>query len=177
MLISFTTEEQSLDELFKVTYSNINSLFHNSYALDSRIILTKKNDYVHEINVMLISKFSNTAKIFVEIDETIEPNDQSQFEDYLHTIKPANFPPYKLTLKENCPVMLLRNLNPSEGLCNGTQLMCCNFKTHVTSANIASGDFQINMYLFLAYHYQLQQMRTFRFLSREHSFQYDYVLL
>ncbi|KAK6782106.1 hypothetical protein RDI58_019902 [Solanum bulbocastanum] len=38
--------------------------------------------------------------------------------------------------------MLLRKLNPSEGLCNSTRLTCCNFKTHVISAKIASGDFQ-----------------------------------
>ncbi|PHU05404.1 ADP,ATP carrier protein 1, chloroplastic [Capsicum chinense] len=39
--------------------------------------------------------------------------------------------------------MLLRDLNPSEGLCNGTRLTYCNFTIHVISAKIASGDFQI----------------------------------
>lgn len=148
LLIPFTTEEQSLQELFNVTYPNIDSLFHDSSSLASHVILTTKNDYVHEINDMLKSKFPNTARSFIAIDETVEPNDQSQFEDYLHTLNPANLPPYKLTLKENCPVMLLRNLNPSEGLCNGTRLTCCSFKTHVISAKIASGDFQ-NKHVFI----------------------------
>lgn len=49
---------------------------------------------------MLISKFPNTARSFIVIDETVEPNDQSQFEDYLHTLNPTNLPPYKFTLKE-----------------------------------------------------------------------------
>ncbi|KAG5597666.1 hypothetical protein H5410_038898 [Solanum commersonii] len=125
LLIPFATEEQSLQELFNVTYPNIESLFHDSSSLASHVILTTKNDYVHEINDMLISKFPNTARSFIVIDETVEPNDQSQFEDYLHTLNPTNLPPYKFTLKE-----------------------IAHFKTHVISAKIASGDFQ-NKHVFI----------------------------
>ncbi|KAG5590630.1 hypothetical protein H5410_041144 [Solanum commersonii] len=97
--IPLTTEEQSLQELFNVTYPNIDSLFHDSSSLSSHVILTTKNDYVHEINDMLISKFPNTARSFIAIDEIVEPNDQSQFEDDLHSLNSTNFPPYRLTLK------------------------------------------------------------------------------
>ncbi|XP_060201787.1 uncharacterized protein LOC132630219 [Lycium barbarum] len=76
------------------------------------------------------------------IDETVEPKDQSRFEDFLHTLNPTGLPPYKLVLKQNCPIILLRNLNPSEGLGNGTRLICSDFKTHIISAKIASGDFK-----------------------------------
>ncbi|SAM03783.1 hypothetical protein [Absidia glauca] len=38
-------------------------------------------------------------------------------------MNPGNFPPSKLTLKVGCIVMLLRNLNPKKGLCNGTRLI------------------------------------------------------
>ncbi|XP_019241248.1 PREDICTED: uncharacterized protein LOC109221243, partial [Nicotiana attenuata] len=86
----------------------------------------------------LISLFPEDAKTFVAADETVEPNDQSQFEDFLYSLNLAGLPPYKLILKENCPVMLLRNLNPCEALCNGTRLICCDFKTRVISAKIAT---------------------------------------
>ena len=43
--------------------------------------------------------------------------------EYLQTLNPGNFPPAKLVLKVGCIVMLLRNLNPQKGLCNGTRLM------------------------------------------------------
>lgn len=36
--------------------------------------------------------------------------------------------------------MLLRHLNPYEGLCNDTRLVCCNFEKNIISAKIASGD-------------------------------------
>ncbi|KAG5578003.1 hypothetical protein H5410_058137 [Solanum commersonii] len=108
-------------------------IFCDSAPASSPAILKTKNN---EINDMLINKFPKDAKIYVAIDETVEPADQSQFEDFLHTLYPAGLPPYKLVLKKNCPIILLRNLNPCEGLCNGTRLTCCDFKTHIISAKV-----------------------------------------
>ncbi|XP_049406441.1 uncharacterized protein LOC125870140 [Solanum stenotomum] len=141
-IIPFTTEKESLDLLFKVIYPNLHTSFNDSSFMTSRVILTTKNDFVDELNDRLITQFPTVAKIFIAADETIEPNDQPQFEDFLHTLNVPSLPPYRLVLKQNCPVILLRNLNPSEGLCNGTRLVCCDFKTHVISCKIASGDFK-----------------------------------
>ncbi|XP_059291269.1 uncharacterized protein LOC132044772 isoform X2 [Lycium ferocissimum] len=141
-LIPFTNEKESLNILFKTIHPNVNTLIHDTSSVTSRVILTTKNDFVDEINQMFIDQFPNTIVTFIGIDETVEPKDQSQYEDFLHTLNPSGLPPYKLVLKQNCPVILLRNLNPSEGLCNGTRLICTNFKTHVISAKIASGDFK-----------------------------------
>lgn len=136
LVIPFTTEEQSLDALFNVVYPDLYTFSSNSSIISSRVILTTKNDFVHKINDMLITKFLEEARTYVAIDETVEASDQNQFEDYLHTLRPLGLPPYKLTLKENCPVLLLQNLNPFEGLCNGTRLTDCSFKTHIISAKI-----------------------------------------
>ncbi|XP_019231863.1 PREDICTED: uncharacterized protein LOC109212652 [Nicotiana attenuata] len=138
MIIPFTTEEESLDHLFAVTFSNVHTCSSNPFFADSRVVLTMKNDFVNEINDILIAKFPEKATTFVSFDETVEPNDQSQFEDLIHSLNPASLPSYKLTLKENCPIILLRNLNPYEGLCNGTRLICCDIKKHVISAKIAT---------------------------------------
>lgn len=43
--------------------------------------------------------------------------------EYLQTLNPGNFPPSRLTLKVGCIIMLLRNLNPQRGLCNGTRMI------------------------------------------------------
>nr|XP_016434483.1 PREDICTED: uncharacterized protein LOC107760885 [Nicotiana tabacum] len=133
-IVLYITENESLDLLFKIIYPDLHTSYHDSAFLTSRVILTIKNDFVDEFNDRLIAQFPKDARIFVATDETVEPGDQSQFEDFLHSLNPAGLPPYKLTLKENYPVMLLRNLNPCKGSCNGTRLICCNFKSRVISA-------------------------------------------
>ncbi|KAG5597399.1 hypothetical protein H5410_038631, partial [Solanum commersonii] len=123
-VIPFTHEIKSLNLLFNVTYPDLRTFYSNPSFITFRISLTTKNDFVHEINDMLIHRFPDDATC--------------QFEDFLHTLHLANLPPYRLTLKKNCPVILLRNLNPIEGLCNGTRLICHDFKSHVSGATICS---------------------------------------
>lgn len=55
---------------------------------------------------------------------------------------PNGLPPLQLSLKENSPIMLLRNLDPYSGLCNGTRLICKKFHKIVVVAEIASGHHQ-----------------------------------
>ncbi|XP_070003715.1 uncharacterized protein [Nicotiana sylvestris] len=114
-VIPFISENQSLDLLFRDTYPDLHKYFSDASSITSRVILTTKNDFVDQINDLLIAQFPGDPKTYVVFDETIEANDQSQYEDFLHTLYPAGLPPYKLTLKKNCPVMLFRNLNPREG--------------------------------------------------------------
>ncbi|KAG5584303.1 hypothetical protein H5410_044737 [Solanum commersonii] len=162
-IIPFTHEIDSLNLLFNITYPDLRTFYSNPSFITSRIILTTKNDFVDEINDMLIHRFSDDAIVYTTIDETIEPNDQCQFEDFLHTLHPANLPPYRLTLKKNCPVILLRNLNPTEGLCNGTRLICHDFKSHVISATIFSGDFKNK-------HFYMKEMTEMTYLLRLQTF-------
>ena len=57
--------------------------------------------------------------------DTVEnPNDAFRFNsEYLNTLQPNGFPQHILTLKSGVPLMLLRNINPRQGLCNGTRLI------------------------------------------------------
>ena len=43
--------------------------------------------------------------------------------EYLNSLSPSGFPPHALKMKSGMPLMLLRNLNPRLGLCNGTKLI------------------------------------------------------
>lgn len=47
-------------------------------------------------------------------------------------------PDHKLSLKKNQPLILLRNLRPDQGLCNGTKLICRNLHRYYIEAEIAS---------------------------------------
>nr|XP_043614267.1 uncharacterized protein LOC122586333 [Erigeron canadensis] len=139
MLIDKHSKSASLDALINSVYPNIQS-FSSSCALN-HAILTTKNIFVDEINDLLIQKFPGEPTEYSSFDETIDPNDQTQHEDFLHSLTPNGMPPHRLFLKPNTPIILLRNLNPTEGLCNGTRLICRDLRSNVIHAEIAFGDF------------------------------------
>ena len=43
--------------------------------------------------------------------------------EFLHTMAPTGAPRHELLFKVGTPIMLIRNLRPAEGLCNGTRLL------------------------------------------------------
>ena len=59
--------------------------------------------------------------------------------EFLHTIKVSGLPPHVLRVKLGCPVVLLRNLNTLEGLCNGTRLIVTRLHARVICAQYATG--------------------------------------
>eukprot|EP00267_Zea_mays_P056141 XP_023156177.1 uncharacterized protein LOC111589561 [Zea mays] len=48
--------------------------------------------------------------------------------EFLNTLTPNGLPPHVLKLKIGCPVILLRNIDPAIGLCNGTRLVVRGFQ-------------------------------------------------
>lgn len=58
--------------------------------------------------------------------------------EYLNSLTPNGLP-HLLKVKVNCLVILLRNLDLHNGLCNGTRLMIRAFQNYSISAEIVSG--------------------------------------
>ncbi|XP_019158023.1 PREDICTED: uncharacterized protein LOC109154751 [Ipomoea nil] len=140
-IIPCPDEDISLDALFQSVYPDLTCFWNDPYSLMSRAILTTKNEIADEINSILIDRFPGESKCYVSFDEPLNSN-QLHCKDYLHTLSPAGLPPHKLLLKKNCPIILLRNLNPAEGLCNGTRLVCDSFEDHLISCFIAVGEYK-----------------------------------
>ncbi|XP_019181597.1 PREDICTED: uncharacterized protein LOC109176597 [Ipomoea nil] len=126
------------------TLSTQNNFFNDPYSLMTRALLTSKNEFVDDINSTLIDKFPGVSRCYVSYDEPLDSTKYLHCEDYLHTLSPSGMPPHKLILKKNCPIILLRNLNPSEGLCNGTRLICEELRDFVISCYIAIGEHKGN---------------------------------
>ncbi|KAG7980350.1 hypothetical protein I3843_05G178700 [Carya illinoinensis] len=120
-------------------FEGISNYSNNLIEMTNRAILTPKNHSVDEINAIIIEKFPGDMVRYYSFDETIDTSEQGVMEDFLNTLTPNGLPPHELLLKKNCPIMLLRNINPSEGLCNGTRLICCNFNRNVIDAKISVG--------------------------------------
>ncbi|XP_031099477.1 uncharacterized protein LOC116003677 [Ipomoea triloba] len=60
--------------------------------------------------------------------------------EFLNGLKASGIPNHSLTLKVGSPVMLLRNIDHSMGLCNGTRLIITRLSDHVVEAKIVSGN-------------------------------------
>ena len=72
-----------------------------------------------------------------EIDPTIinrYPN------EYLNSLDPPGLSTFKLELKVGCPIILLGNIAPKDGLCNGTRLMVTKCDTRRIEAQILTGE-------------------------------------
>ena len=63
--------------------------------------------------------------------------------EYLNTINVSDLPPHDMMLKENAIVMLIRNLDVDEGLCNGTRMRVIKIHKHLLECELLSGKFYI----------------------------------
>ncbi|XP_035835819.1 uncharacterized protein LOC110888316 [Helianthus annuus] len=60
-------------------------------------------------------------------------------DDFLNGLKVSGLPNHRLVLKVGVPVMLLRNIDQRNGLCNGTRLKVTKLYSRVIEAEIISG--------------------------------------
>ena len=60
-------------------------------------------------------------------------------QEFLNSISSGVLPPHILNLKNGAPIMLLRNINPKAGLCNGTRLICRGCFNNIIEAEILTG--------------------------------------
>ena len=146
------TAEEGLERLLHATYPGIsNPQPRPPGYFTERTILTTRNETVDELNHSILAKFSGVTHTFAGYDKVVHETQERQghyVEDvdagyspeYLHTLTPNSFPKAKLALKVGCPVMLLHNLDPSQGLCNGTRLLITCTSTHVLEGCILGGD-------------------------------------
>ncbi|XP_077242514.1 ATP-dependent DNA helicase pfh1-like [Tasmannia lanceolata] len=104
-----------------------------------RGILTTKNEYVDDINKYIIDKCKGHEITYYSYDSATNDTNGYYPEEFMNSLTPNGLPLHKLELKTSCPIMLLRNLDPKNGLCNGTKLTCLSFKPNIIFAEISSG--------------------------------------
>ena len=128
------------EDLLNWVFPDIIQHYEDQNWMCKRAVLTPKNKAVNDINVTM-------TKAFPGDEIRIESADAFAFEfenagiphEYLTTLNPPGLPPHLLILKKGMPLLLLRNLNPSEGLCNGTKLCLRDIHTNMIEVEIMSG--------------------------------------
>ena len=119
--------------------------------LSQRAILAPYNADVDAANDALSAEFPGAATTLLSADSVSNSEDSHLAPaETLNGFQPTGLPSHKLELKPNMPLMLLRNMSPSEGLCNGTRLIFMRMigagKT-IMQARIANGPKQGNVVL------------------------------
>ena len=61
--------------------------------------------------------------------------------EFLNSINLSGLPPHLLIVKVGAVMMLLRNLNPKKGMCNGTRILITKTSTRLLHGVILTGDF------------------------------------
>ncbi|XP_057518502.1 uncharacterized protein LOC130799428 [Amaranthus tricolor] len=120
-------------------YPNISTQSIHPSFFAERVILTPRNEDVDLINSKLIDKFFGDVCIYKNFDSVIDDHCNIYLIEFLNTLFPRGMSPHELILKLNCPVILLRNLDPSSGLCNGTRLICKIFMPNAIQYEISTG--------------------------------------
>ena len=90
------------------------------------------NSEVDALNAVIQEWITDKGTLMLSADSLENPEDVFRFNtEYLNTLKPNGFPPNMLHLKPGMPLMILRNISPNQGLCNGTRVIfdkCINNK-------------------------------------------------
>ncbi|XP_021990917.1 uncharacterized protein LOC110887647 [Helianthus annuus] len=134
-----------ISTLIDFVYPSILENFNNQNYFSERAILAPKNEVVHEINDRLLSLFPGEEREYLSSDSLCQsenPNATQQklySPDVLNGLKVSGLPNHRLALKVGVPVMLLRNIDQQNGLCNGTRLQVKKKYNRVIEAEIISG--------------------------------------
>lgn len=104
-----------------------------------RMLITPLNKTVRVINRLMSERMGGKVQTSLSVniidEECFEPIGQ----EYLNTVSINNFPEHTLHLRPGLPVILLRNLNVADGLCNGTRLIIIDMTERVLQCRVISG--------------------------------------
>ena len=89
--------------------------------------------------------FPSNLETFRSVDsntvETGADNHAAYPSEYLNSLDLSGIPLAKLDLKIGCPIILLRNLAPKQGLCNGARMVLTRFSHRVLEARLLFGPY------------------------------------
>ncbi|PKU84593.1 ATP-dependent DNA helicase PIF1 [Dendrobium catenatum] len=141
IMIEYSNNEASEHSLICTIFPSLCENFSSSeYIMESSILVTK-NKYVDKLNQKLINIFPGDEFTYFSFDSVIDNSYNLYQVEFLNSLTPNGLPPHRLTLKINCPIMLLTNLDPLNGLCNRTRMIYKSFKNNVIIAQISMGQF------------------------------------
>ncbi|XP_046632783.1 uncharacterized protein LOC124312311 [Daphnia pulicaria] len=113
-----------------------------SQQICSRAILCPKNGDCLRINNQIIKDMPGTLHEYRSID-TIDSDDPEEISNYptevLNSFDVSGIPTHLLKMKVGAVIILLKNIDSRQGLCNGTRLIIRALRENLIVAEIAAG--------------------------------------
>ncbi|CAJ2641244.1 unnamed protein product [Trifolium pratense] len=134
-----------LQELVDFAYPQLQQNISTKHYFEERGILAPTLDSVQEVNEYIMSQIPGEEKEYCSADSVCKSDKDSDVTgewfttEFLNEIKCSGLPNHKLRLKENVPVMLMRNIDQARGLCNGTRLLVNYLGKSIIGATVLTG--------------------------------------
>uniref|UniRef100_A0A0R0E413 ATP-dependent DNA helicase n=1 Tax=Glycine max TaxID=3847 RepID=A0A0R0E413_SOYBN len=132
--------------IVEATYPNLIHNYSNTdYLQKKKVVLASKKDIVEKINDYVLSLIPNDEKEYCSADsidksdELLNPAFGLLTPEFLNSLQTSGIPNHKLKLKVGTPIMLIRNLDQADGLCNGTRLIITRLGSNVVESEVIIG--------------------------------------
>ncbi|MCH83073.1 ATP-dependent DNA helicase PIF1 [Trifolium medium] len=134
-----------IGDIVEAIYPNLLENISVPDFFQDRAILAPTLDVVEEINDYVLALMPGDAKEYLSCDSISKGDDDVGVDlrwittEFLNEIKCSGMPNHKLIIKVGVVIMLLRNIDVSSGLCNGTRLIVFHTGISVIGAKIVTG--------------------------------------
>ncbi|XP_058775037.1 uncharacterized protein LOC131649283 [Vicia villosa] len=137
-----TDFDDPIQAIVESTYPDFLNCYQSSDYLNNRAILASTLDIVDNINDYILAIMPGEIRDYYSSNSV----DRSEIHDsiilqvlspeFLSSLRTSGLPNHHLKLKVGTPIMLMRNIDQSQGLCNGTRLIVTNMAAHVLEAKL-----------------------------------------
>ncbi|XP_019164611.1 PREDICTED: uncharacterized protein LOC109160822 [Ipomoea nil] len=144
--IVLENEVDPIKQIVESTFPEYRSGNMDERQLEDRAILAPTLDVVDEVNEYMNGINQAASRTYLSCDSVckaeanFDMQSQVHTTEFLNSLRCSGVPNHSLTLKIGTPVMLLRNLDHSMGLCNGTRLIVTQLGNHVIEGKIIAGN-------------------------------------
>ncbi|XP_072060241.1 uncharacterized protein [Arachis hypogaea] len=144
--ILIKNSETALDDLIDFVYPDMLSNLSVENYFKDRAILAPTLDCVTDVNNKMTAGLPGQERVYLSSDPVCAEEENMEFEldafspKILNGINCSGLPPHKLVLKVGAPVMLLRNIDQTNSLCNGTRMQVRRMGNHVIECKTLTGN-------------------------------------
>ena len=158
----------SEQDLIQHVYGEMSERYLDPEWLCSRAIITTTNASVELLNRALMQVFPSDEMAVYRSMDVVRENELEYPLEFINDLNPSGFPPHVLVLRRHAPIMLLRNLDPTEGHVNGQLYTVRQLLKYNIEAEVATGEHKGKRLMVPRIPFNTDEHYPFSFTRRQH---------